>query len=85
MGRMMSSREFNQNPSEAKRAAEDGPLIVTDRGEPAYVLLRYDAYKRLAGERGPSLLEALRQDGPEADFEFAPARITDPVRPVDLS
>lgn len=85
MGRMMSSREFNQNPSEAKRAAEDGPLIVTDRGEPAYVLLRYDAYKRLAGERGPSLLDALRQDGPEADFEFAPARIADPVRPVDLS
>ncbi|MBP7339504.1 type II toxin-antitoxin system Phd/YefM family antitoxin [Niveispirillum sp.] len=85
MGRMMSSREFNQNPSEAKRAAEDGPLIVTDRGEPAYVLLRYDAYKRLAGERGPSLLDALRQDGPEADFEFAPARITDPVRPIDLS
>ncbi|MGQ3045997.1 MAG: type II toxin-antitoxin system Phd/YefM family antitoxin [Niveispirillum sp.] len=85
MGRMMSSREFNQNPSEAKRAAEDGPLIVTDRGEPAYVLLRYDAYKRLAGERGPSLLDALRQDGPEADFEFAPTRIADSVRPVDLS
>jgi prevent-host-death family protein len=81
---MMSSREFNQNPSEAKRAAGDGPLIVTDRGEPAYVLLRYDAYKRLVGERGPSLLDALRQDGPEADFDFAPARITDPVRPVDL-
>ncbi|KPF86256.1 prevent-host-death protein [alpha proteobacterium AAP38] len=85
MGRMIPSREFNQNPSKAKRAADDGPLIVTDRGKPAYVLLRYDAYKRLTGERGPLLLDALRQDGPEADFEFAPARITDPVRPVDLT
>lgn len=50
MGRMISSREFNQNPSEAKRAAEDGPVIVTDRGEPAFVLLRYDTYRRLSGE-----------------------------------
>lgn len=33
----------------------------------------------------PSLLDALRQDGPEADFELAPARIIDPVRPADLS
>ncbi len=40
--------------------------------------------KRLTNERVPSLLDALRQDGPEADFEFTPARITDPVRPVDL-
>lgn len=81
----MSSHVFNQNPSEAKRAEEDGPLIVTDRGEPVYVLLRYEAYKRLADERGPCMLDAMRQDGPEADFEFVPARITDPVRPVDLS
>ncbi|MFV3128660.1 type II toxin-antitoxin system Phd/YefM family antitoxin [Niveispirillum sp. KHB5.9] len=84
MGRIMSSREFNQNPSEAKRAAEDGPLIVTDRGEPAFVLLRYDAYRRLTGERGLSLLEALRQDEPEADFDFAPARIGDVARAVEL-
>lgn len=48
----MFSPGFNQNPSEANRAAEDGPLIVTDRGKPAYVLLRYDAYQRLTGERG---------------------------------
>jgi prevent-host-death family protein len=84
MNRMISSREFNQNPSEAKRAAEEGPVIVTDRGEPAFVLLRYDAYKRLAGERGPSLLDALRQDGADADFDFAPPRIGTVARPADL-
>ncbi|WP_127079903.1 type II toxin-antitoxin system Phd/YefM family antitoxin [Rhodomicrobium lacus] len=77
MDRMMSSREFNQNPSEAKRAAEDGPVIVTDRGVPAFVLIKYDAFRRLAGEHGGSLLDLLRQDGPDADFDFEPARLDD--------
>lgn len=85
MRRIMSSREFNQNPSEAKRVAQDGPLIVTDRGEPTFVLLRYDTYRRLAGEQVPSLLNALRQDGQEADFDFTPTRVSDMARPVDLS
>lgn len=85
MPRTISSREFNQNPSEAKRAAEDGPVIVTDRGEPAFVLLRYDAYRRLTGDRGASILDLLRQDGPEADFAFEPPRLGDDIgRPADL-
>jgi hypothetical protein len=45
----ISSREFNRDISRAKRAAEAGPVFVTDRGRPAYVLLRYEAYQRLAG------------------------------------
>lgn len=85
MGRTMSSREFNQNPSEAKRAAEEGPVIVTDRGEPAFVLIKYDAYRRLSGERGGSILDLLRQDGPDADFDFEPPRLDDGfARPADL-
>ncbi|NYZ16209.1 type II toxin-antitoxin system Phd/YefM family antitoxin [Azospirillum sp. RWY-5-1] len=83
MGRTMSSREFNQNPSEAKRAAADGPVIVTDRGEPAFVLLRYDEYRRLSGDAGGSLLELLRQDEAGADFDFEPPRLDDDlVRPA---
>ena len=30
-----SSREFNQYVSEAKKAAESGPVFITDRGKPA--------------------------------------------------
>ena len=83
MGRMMSSREFNQNPSEAKRAAEAGPVIVTDRGEPAFVLLKYDTYRRLSGTDGQSIVDMLRQD--EADFDFEPPRLDDSfARPADL-
>jgi prevent-host-death family protein len=85
MRHVMSSREFNQNPSEAKRVAEDGPVIVTDRGEPAFVLIRYDAYRRLCGEGDGTLLAMLRQDDPEADFDFVPPRLGDGLAlPADL-
>ena len=69
----MSSREFNQNTAAAKRAAEEGPVIITDRGVPRHVLTTYEDYE--AGhERRVSLLEALG-GGPrgvgdiEIDFE----------------
>ena len=44
-----SSREFNQYVSEAKKAAESGPVFITDRGKPAHVLLSIDEYRRLSG------------------------------------
>jgi prevent-host-death family protein len=69
----ISGREFNQDVSRAKRAADEGPVIITDRGKPAYVLLRHDAYRRLAGA-GPSILDLLAQPGLE-DIEFDPPRL----------
>ena len=45
----ISSREFNQDISRAKRAAAEGPVIITDRGEPAHVLLSIGEYNRLTG------------------------------------
>lgn len=45
----ISSREFNQDTAGAKRAAERGPVVITDRGRPAHVLLTYEAYERLIG------------------------------------
>ena len=40
----ISSREFNQHISEAKKAANKGPLFITDRGRPAHVLLSMKDY-----------------------------------------
>ena len=37
----ITSRQFNQDTSAAKRAALEGPVFITDRGEPAHVLLTY--------------------------------------------
>jgi hypothetical protein len=73
----ISAREFNQDVSRAKRAAEAGPVIITDRGEPAYVLLRHDAYRRLVGD-GPSILDLLAQPG-VAEIEFDPPRLGDGI------
>ncbi len=50
----LTSREFNQDVGRAKRAANEGPVIITDRGRPAYVFMRHETYQRLAG-RGPSI------------------------------
>jgi len=46
---VLTSREFNQDVARAKRAANEGPVIITDRGRLAYVLMRYDTYQRSPG------------------------------------
>ena len=48
--KMVTSREFNQDVSLAKRLARTEPVIVTDRGRPTHVLLTFDAYQRLSGQ-----------------------------------
>ena len=80
----ISSRQFNQDVSGAKRAAENGPVIITDRGQPAYVLLRHEAYRRLAGEA--SNIRALLDLPGTESVEFDPPRLGSGVmRPPDLS
>ena len=80
----LSSREFNQDASGAKKAASKGPVFITDRGRPAHVLLTIEDYRRLTGEH-MSLLKALEQDGAEADFAFDPPRLEGLVRPAVLA
>lgn len=79
----LSSREFNQDASGAKKAASKGPVFITDRGRPAHVLLTMEDYQRLTGEH-MSLLQALEQGGGKADFVFKPTRLDISVRPADL-
>ena len=45
----VSAREFNQGVSYAKRKASEGPVVITDRGEPAFVLLSIDDYRKISG------------------------------------
>jgi len=80
----LSSREFNQNTSGAKKAAKRGPVIITDRGRPAHVLLSIEQYQRLAGGQ-KSLLDALAQTK-GGDFDFEPPRLRGEIfRSADLS
>jgi prevent-host-death family protein len=84
MTHIISSREFNRYISRAKRAAERGPVVITDRGKPAYVLLRHDAYRRLLA-KAPTIRDLLGQPGPD-DIEFDPPRLgTGLFRPPTLS
>ncbi|MBI3675135.1 MAG: type II toxin-antitoxin system Phd/YefM family antitoxin [Proteobacteria bacterium] len=79
----VSSREFNQNTSRAKKAARKGPVFITDRGQPAHVLLTIEDYRKLTGEH-MSLRQALEHS--EGDFAFEPEKLKGPLsRPVDLS
>jgi prevent-host-death family protein len=78
----LTSREFNQDTSGAKKAARCGPVFITDRGRPAHVLLTVEDYRRLAGT-ALSLAEALAQRG-DADFEFKPPRIGDVIKTTKL-
>ena len=43
----ISSREFNQNVAKAKNMSDTAPVCITDRGEPAYVLMNYAAFRAL--------------------------------------
>ena len=79
----ISSREFNQDTSSAKKATRQGPVIITDRGKPAHVLLSIEDYQNLTGSNA-SIVELLVM--PEAaDIEFETERAVIIHRPVDLS
>jgi len=79
----LSSREFNQDTSRAKKAAAEGPVFITDRGKPAHVLISIDEYRRLTAKRR-SIVEALSMPG-LADIEFEPPRSGELPRAADLS
>lgn len=79
----LTSREFNQGASEAKRAANNGPVFITDRGRPAHVLMSFADYQQLTRQRR-NIADALAMPG-IADIEFEPVRVTINAQPADFS
>lgn len=78
----ISSREFNQGVARARRAAERGPVFITDRGKPAHVLLSIADYRRLTGARR-NIVEALSMpDLAKTDIEVPQSRAL--PRPADF-
>lgn len=78
----LSSREFNQDTSRAKKAAQRGPVFITDRGRPAHVLLSIEEYQKLAG-RSKTLAEALHMPG-AAEIEFNPPKTDWMPKPAEF-
>lgn len=54
-----SSRNFTRDVDAAKRAAQAGPVFITDRGRPAFALLKIEDYYQLAGQQEESLLDVM--------------------------
>ena len=79
----MTSREFNQSASEAKKASLNGPVFITDRGKPSHVLLSIEQYRKLTGGT-ITLADALAQQDP-MDVEFETTRVDRLHRAADLS
>jgi prevent-host-death family protein len=79
----LSSREFNQDTSRAKKAANDGPVFITDRGKPAHVLLSIQEYQRLTGGH-QKIADLLAMPGRE-EIELEIPTLRDLPRPADLS
>ncbi len=77
----ISSRDFNQDIGKAKKASHNGPVVITERGKAAHVLLTYQAYQRLVSAQ-PSMAQLLSSDD-EVDVEFG--KVIIPSKEVDLS
>ena len=78
----LSSRQFNQDASKAKKAAQAGPVFITDRGRPAHVLLTIEEYRKIT--RGQTkIADLLAMPGVE-DIEF-PTPSMHLARPADFS
>ena len=85
---VMTNQEFKQNVSQAQKAAHTEPVIIIDRGEPAYVLMTYTEYEKNVHRNKPfiSIADALCPSDPnvaDIDLELKP-RSRAQRRPADF-
>ncbi len=79
-----SSREFNQDTGRAKKAASEGPVFITDRGKPAFVLMSIEAYQRSTGAGG-SIIDAIGSPAGVEDIEIEFSSSRELARTADFS
>jgi prevent-host-death family protein len=80
----ISSREFNQDIGKAKKKAREHPVIITDRGKPAHVLLSIEQYRKIIGSE-KNILDLLAMPS-AVDIEFDPAKMDGLlIRPAELT
>ena len=70
--KVLTSREFNQDVSAAKRFARTEPVFITDRGKPTHVLMSIASFRAFSGER-ESIVDALAAAAP-FDVDLQPGR-----------
>ena len=75
-----SSREFNQDTGRVKKAAEAGPVFITDRGKPAHVLMTFTEYQRVTRKKR-DILDLVGMKG-AGEIDFEPAKISTLTKPI---
>ena len=76
----VTAAEFNQRPSQVKRAAEAEPVVITEHSRPSFVLLTYAEYQRLL--RTPTDLAQWLEMDEEIEFEIDPIGLD--IRPDNV-
>ena len=88
MPAIITSREFARHTYRAQKEAEKSPVVITNRGRPAHVLLSYADYQKLTGGRRSALeaLQSLNYPDTAADIEMEiPPRSKAQRQPMDFS
>jgi len=79
----MTSREFNQDASKAKRASLHGPVFITDRGKAAHVLLTIKEFKKLT-RKDKNIAELLSMPK-STRIDFHPPKLSSKLyKPADF-
>lgn len=79
----ISSREFNHDAGKAKKAAEEGPVFITDRGVPKHVLLSVKLYRKMS-RSSKSIVDMLAMPA-AAEIDFNPEPLGSSfIKPVDF-
>lgn len=71
--KVVTSRAFNQDVTQAKRAARIEPVFITDRGRPTHVLMSVETYRRLSGQR-ETIVDLLAMPTPAPALDLTPER-----------
>jgi hypothetical protein len=75
-----SSRQFNQDTGRVKKAAEAGPVFITDRGRPAHVLMTFTEFQRVTGKK-KNILDLVGMKG-AGEIDFEPVKIGNLTKPI---
>lgn len=82
--RTFSCRDFTRDVSAAKWATMEGPVFITDRGNPAFALLKIEAYHRVVGQGEPSLLSVMGGIPNRCGIEFNLPLLDIQTRPAEF-
>jgi PHD/YefM family antitoxin component YafN of YafNO toxin-antitoxin module len=79
----ISSREFNQDTSKAKKAAMSRPVFITNRRRPTHVLLSIEHYQSLVAPAA-NIIDLLAMPGAEK-VRFVAPRVRKLAKAADLT